>query len=156
MTAVHPARAPGKAGPGVPMLIRTRKGLLAARAALPEPVILVPTMGALHDGHRSLLRRARELAGPGSVLVSIFVNPLQFGPGEDFGRYPRSLEKDLAIAEREGVDAVFAPTRDEMYPAGEPAVRVNPGRLGEVLEGESRPGFFHGVLTVVLKLFHLT
>jgi pantoate--beta-alanine ligase len=82
MTAVHPAQAPGMTGPAVPMLIRTRKGLSAARAALPEPVVLVPTMGALHDGHRSPLRRARELAGPeGSVLVSIFVNPLQFGPG---------------------------------------------------------------------------
>src|ERR1700752_2231520 len=134
MTAVHPAQAPGKTGPAVPMLIRTRKGLFAARAALPEPVVLVPTMGALHDGHRSLLRRARELAGPGgSVLVSIFVNPLQFGPGEDFERYPRSLKHDLAVCAEEGVSAVFSPDRTQMYPA-EPTVTVNPGPLGQMLE----------------------
>jgi pantoate--beta-alanine ligase len=156
MTTVHPALAPGKTGPAVPMLIRTRKGLSAARAALPEPVVLVPTMGALHDGHRSLLRRARELAGPeGSVLVSIFVNPLQFGRGEDFERYPRSLEQDLAVCAEEGVSAVFSPDRAQIYPA-EPMVTVNPGPLGQVLEGKSRPGFFDGVLTVVLKLFQLT
>jgi pantoate--beta-alanine ligase len=138
------------------MLIRTRKGLSAARAALPEPVVLVPTMGALHDGHRSPLRRARELAGPeGSVLVSIFVNPLQFGQGEDFERYPRSLEQDLAVCAEEGVSAVFSPDRAQMYPA-EPVVTVNPGPLGRILEGKSRPGFFDGVLTVVLKLFQLT
>jgi len=155
MTAVHPAQAPGKTGPGVPMLIRTRKGLTAARAALPEPVVLVPTMGALHDGHRSPLRLARELAGQGSVLVSIFVNPLQFGPGEDFERYPRSLDHDLAVCAEEGASAVFNPDRAQMYPA-EPMVTVNPGPLGRVLEGKSRPGFFDGVLTVVLKLFQLT
>ncbi len=156
MTAVHPARAPGKAGPPIPMLIRTRKGLVAARAAVPEPVVLVPTMGALHDGHRSLMRLARELAGPGgSVVVSIFVNPLQFGPGEDFERYPRSLEEDLALCAEEGASAVFNPGRAQMYPA-EPMVTVNPGPLGRVLEGSSRPGFFDGVLTVVLKLFQLT
>ncbi|HXB48136.1 MAG TPA: pantoate--beta-alanine ligase [Streptosporangiaceae bacterium] len=156
MTAVHSAQAPGKAGHAVPMLIRTRKGLSAARAALPEPVVLVPTMGALHDGHRSPLRRARELAGPeGSVLVSIFVNPLQFGQGEDFERYPRSLEQDLAVCAEEGVSAVFSPDRAQMYPA-EPVVTVNPGPLGRILEGKSRPGFFDGVLTVVLKLFQLT
>jgi pantoate--beta-alanine ligase len=156
MTTVHPALAPGKTGPAVPMLIRTRKGLSAARAALPEPVVLVPTMGALHDGHRSLLRRARELAGPeGSVLVSIFVNPLQFGRGEDFERYPRSLEQDLALCAEEGVRAVFSPDRAQIYPA-EPVVTVNPGPLGRTLEGRSRPGFFDGVLTVVLKLFQLT
>ena len=156
MTAVHPARAPGKAGPPVPMLIRTRKGLVAARAALPDPVVLVPTMGALHDGHRSPLRLARELAGPeGSVLVSIFVNPLQFGAGEDFERYPRALEQDLALCAEEGASAVFSPDRAQMYPT-EPMVTVNPGPLGRILEGKSRPGFFDGVLTVVLKLFQLT
>ena len=126
------------------------------RAALPAPVVLVPTMGALHDGHRSPLRVARELAGPdGSVLVSIFVNPLQFGPAEDFDRYPRPLENDLAICAREGVQAVFAPAAAEMYPS-QPMVTVDPGPLGEMLEGKSRPGFFHGVLTVVLKLLELT
>lgn len=156
MTAVHAAVAPGKAPPPVPMLIRTRKGLAAARAALPEPVVLVPTMGALHDGHRSPLRLARELAGPGgSVLVSIFVNPLQFGSGEDFDRYPRSLDSDLAVCAEEGASAVFSPDHAQMYPA-EPMVTVNPGPLGRVLEGKSRPGFFDGVLTVVLKLFQLT
>src|SRR5204863_8945167 len=84
------------------------------------------------------------------------VNPLHFGPNEDFDRYPRTLDRDLEIAAGEGVDLVFAPTREEMYPGGEPAVRVDPGPSGEILEGASRPGFFHGVLTVVLKLFHLT
>lgn len=140
----------------VPVLARTRKGLAATRAALPPPVVLVPTMGALHDGHRSPLRLAREIAGPdGSVLVSIFVNPLQFGPLEDFDRYPRPMEQDLAVCAGEGVQAVFAPSRDEMY-AAEPTVTVNPGELGRLLEGKSRPGFFDGVLTVVLKLFQLT
>jgi pantoate--beta-alanine ligase len=138
------------------MLVRTRKGLGAARAALPGPVVLVPTMGALHDGHRSPLRLARELAGSnGSVLVSIFVNPLQFGPAEDYDRYPRPLEHDLAVCAEEGVRAVFAPSRAEIYPA-EPMVTVNPGPVGRLLEGNSRPGFFDGVLTVVLKLFQLT
>ncbi len=143
-------------GTAVPVLARTRKGLAAARAALPAPVVLVPTMGALHDGHRSLLRVAREIAGPGgSVLVSIFVNPLQFGPLEDFDRYPRPLEQDLALCAGEGVRVVFAPSRREMYPA-QPMVTVDPGELGQRLEGKSRPGFFEGVLTVVLKLFQLT
>jgi pantoate--beta-alanine ligase len=138
------------------MLIRTRKGLSAARPALPGAVVLVPTMGALHDGHRSLLRLARSRAGPaGSVLVSIFVNPLQFGPGEDFKRYPRPLEHDLAACAEEGVTAVFCPDHLQMYPT-EPLVTVSPGPVGRRLEGKSRPGFFDGVLTVVLKLFQLT
>jgi pantoate--beta-alanine ligase len=110
-------------------------------------------MGALHEGHRALLRRARELAGPGgAVAVSIFVNPLQFGPSEDLDKYPRTLDTDLAACEAEGVDLVFAPTVGEMYPQPQ-LVRVDPGPTGEILEGEFRPGFFHGVLTVVLKLF---
>jgi pantoate--beta-alanine ligase len=156
MTAVRQAEAPGATVPPVPMLVRTRKGLAAARAALPGPVVLVPTMGALHDGHRSPLRKARQLAGQGgSVLASIFVNPLQFGPAEDFDRYPRPLDRDLAICAEEGVSAVFAPSRDQMYPA-EPMITVNPGPVGRLLEGNSRPGFFDGVLTVVLKLFQLT
>jgi pantoate--beta-alanine ligase len=122
---------------------------------LPAPVVLVPTMGALHDGHRSLLRRARELAGPaGTVAVSIFVNPLQFGPNEDLDSYPRALGEDLAVCEADGVDLVFAPTVGEMYPQ-EQLVRVDPGPTGEIFEGAFRPGFFHGVLTVVLKLFSL-
>jgi pantoate--beta-alanine ligase len=139
----------------MPILARTRLGLATARAALPGPVVLVPTMGALHDGHRALLRRARELAGGGSVVVSIFVNPLQFGAGEDFSRYPRTIERDLEICAEEGACLVFAPAGREMYPA-EPQVTVDPGPPGRLLEGEFRPGFFGGVLTVVLKLLNLT
>ena len=130
-------------------------GARGGRCGLPQPVVLVPTMGALHAGHRALLRRARELSMPdGSLVVSIFVNPLQFGPGEDFDRYPRTLEQDLAICAEEGAAVVFAPELAQMYPA-EPMVRVDPGVMGQVLEGRSRPGFFAGVLTVVLKLFQL-
>ena len=137
------------------IIAKTRGELAAAREKLAGPVILVPTMGALHDGHLALLRRARELAGPaGTVAVSIFVNPLQFGPNEDLDKYPRTLDADLAACEAEGVDLVFAPSVREMYPQ-EQLVRVDPGPTGEILEGEFRPGFFHGVLTVVLKLFSL-
>jgi pantoate--beta-alanine ligase len=142
----------------------TRAELAAAREKLSggrppgrkqPPVVLVPTMGALHDGHRALLRRARELAGPGgSVAVSIFVNPLQFGPNEDLDKYPRTLDEDLAACEAEGADLVFAPSVREMYPQ-EQLVTVDPGPAGEILEGAFRPGFFNGVLTVVLKLFSL-
>ncbi len=143
-----------------PDLIRTKAGFVAARAALDVgggPVVLVPTMGALHAGHRALLRAARALAGPdGSVVVSIFVNPLQFGPGEDLDRYPRTLAEDLTVCAAEGVDLVFAPSAVEMYPGGQPEVTVEPGPAGRVFEGEFRPGFFDGVLTVVLKLLHLT
>jgi pantoate--beta-alanine ligase len=131
----------------------TREELRNARENAKGPVAVVMTMGALHDGHANLLRAARAAAG--TVLMTIFVNPLQFGPNEDFDRYPRMLERDLVLAEAEGVDFVFAPTRQVMYPDGEPGVRVRSGPLGEILEGASRPGFFDGVLTVVLKLFHL-
>ena len=141
---------------GTAMIVaETRAELRAARDKLAFPVVLVPTMGALHDGHRALLRRAREVAGQGGmVAVSIFVNPLQFGPNEDLDKYPRSLDADLAVCEAEGVDLVFAPSVSEMYPQ-EQLVTVDPGPTGEILEGEFRPGFFHGVLTVVLKLFSL-
>jgi pantoate--beta-alanine ligase len=156
MKAASRAQAPETTVPPTPMLVRTRKGLTAARAALPGPVVLVPTMGALHDGHRSPLRLASDLAGPGgSVLVSIFVNPLQFGPAEDYDRYPRPLDHDLAVCAEEGVRAVFAPSRDQVYPTP-PLITVNPGPVGRLLEGKSRPGFFDGVLTIVLKLFQLT
>jgi pantoate--beta-alanine ligase len=134
--------------------VTTRDELRAARAALPGPVGVVMTMGALHDGHASLLRAAR--AASGSVLATIFVNPTQFGPSEDFDRYPRTLDADLAICKGEGVDLVFAPSREQMYPKGLPSVTVHPGPVGEVLEGASRRGFLHGVLTVVMKLLHLT
>ena len=140
-----------------PHLVATRAELAAARAALAEPVVLVPTMGALHAGHERLLEAARTLAGPrGSVVVSIFVNPLQFGPNEDLDHYPRTLPEDLAMCARAGVRLVFAPSAAEMYPAGKPEVTVDPGSAGQLFEGEFRPGFFGGVLTVVLKLLHLT
>jgi len=139
-----------------PALLPTKAELAAARPALPAPVVLVPTMGALHGGHLALLRAASAVAGPGgSVIVSIFVNPLQFRPGEDLDRYPRTLDDDLAMCAREGVCLVFAPSAAEMYPGGAPQVTVDPGPAGQVFEGEFRPGFFGGVLTVVLKLFHL-
>ena len=141
----------------LPVLARTKAQLRDLRADLAAPVVLVPTMGALHAGHRALLRAARTLAGPdGNVLVSIFVNPLQFRPGEDLDRYPRTLDDDLAMCAGEGVRAVFAPSAAEMYPGGKPDVTVDPGPMGQTFEGQFRPGFFGGVLTVVLKLFHLT
>ncbi|MGH8878951.1 MAG: pantoate--beta-alanine ligase [Stackebrandtia sp.] len=130
----------------------TRAELAGARAALTGSVALVPTMGALHDGHVANIRAARAAAD--HVIVSIFVNPLQFGPDEDFDRYPRPLSADLELCGAEGVDLVFAPGREVMYPH-ENTVTVDPGPLGEILEGASRPGFFAGVLTVVSKLFHL-
>jgi len=140
-----------------PHLVTTRAELAAAQAALAGPVVLVPTMGALHTGHERLLRAARTLAGPrGNVVVSIFVNPLQFGPNEDLDRYPQTLDEDLAMCAREGARLVFAPSVAEMYPGGKPQVTVDPGPAGQLFEGEFRPGFFGGVLTVVLKLLHLT
>jgi pantoate--beta-alanine ligase len=139
----------------IPILARTRLGLAAARATLRPPVVLVPTMGALHEGHRALLRRGREIRGPdGSLVVSVFVNPLQFGVGEDLDRYPRDLRADMAVCAEEGAHVVFAPPAEQMYPA-EQMITVNPGPIGDLLEGRSRPGFFDGVLTVVLKLFNL-
>jgi pantoate--beta-alanine ligase len=138
-----------------PVLARTRLGMTAGRKLLGSPIVLVPTMGALHEGHIALLRSAAALSRPyGSVVVSVFVNPLQFGAGEDLDRYPRDLDTDLAICEREGVALVFAPGDAQMYPR-EQLITVDPGPMGQVLEGASRPGFFTGVLTVVLKLFQL-
>jgi pantoate--beta-alanine ligase len=134
-------------------LARTRAELAAARAVVAGPLALVPTMGALHEGHAELIRHAATLAD--AVVVSIFVNPLQFGPAEDLDRYPRTPERDLELLDRLGVGLVFAPSAAEMYPAGRPAVTVDPGPLGSVLEGASRPGHFAGVLTVVTKLLGL-
>jgi pantoate--beta-alanine ligase len=113
---------------------------------------LVPTMGALHEGHLSLVRAARRECG--AVAVSIFVNPAQFAPNEDFARYPRTFEKDCALLEREGVHLVFAPSAEEMYPRS-PATVVDVGEVGERLDGKFRPGHFRGVATVVAKLFHI-
>ncbi|MEU6365484.1 pantoate--beta-alanine ligase [Streptomyces sp. NPDC046931] len=118
---------------------------------------VVMTMGALHEGHAALIRAARQIAGPdGEVVVTVFVNPLQFGEGEDLERYPRTLDTDLKVAEQAGADAVFAPSVDEVYPGGEPQVRLSAGPMGERLEGAFRPGHFDGMLTVVAKLLHLT
>ena len=115
-------------------------------------VVLVPTMGALHAGHLQLVSQARDLGG--IVVVSIFVNPLQFGPGEDLDRYPRTLDDD--VARLEGLaDLVFAPTVTEMYPRGATGTRVTAGPVGELFEGASRPGHFDGMLTVVSKLLHI-
>lgn len=138
-----------------PVIARSRTELAAARAELTEgEVAVVMTMGALHEGHARLIRTARERAR--HVLVTIFLNPLQFGPGEDLSRYPRTFDDDLELCTREGVDLVFAPTPDVVYPDGDPGVRLSAGPLGDVLEGQSRPGHFDGMLTVVGKLMHLT
>jgi pantoate--beta-alanine ligase len=142
---VSTATAPAVAG--------SAADLRRLRAALPGPVALVPTMGALHEGHRTLVRAARERAA--AVVVSVFVNPTQFGPGEDFDRYPRTWETDLAALAEEGADVVFHPEVEDVYPPGSAGVTVEPGPLGDVLEGAVRPGHFAGVLTVVAKLFGL-
>ena len=136
-----------------PAVTETVAELRTLVAGLPGPVALVPTMGALHEGHRVLVRAARERAG--SVVVSVFVNPTQFGPGEDFDRYPRTWDTDLAALAEEGADVVFHPPVEEVYPSGAVGVTVHPGPLGDVLEGAVRPGHFAGVLTVVAKLFGL-
>jgi pantoate--beta-alanine ligase len=137
-------------------LIRDRAGFRQAcqdARAGGRTVAFVATMGALHDGHRSLLAKGREEAD--LLAMSIFVNPLQFGREEDLASYPRDLDRDLEIAEREGVDVVFAPKPEEMYPSGRTEVTVDPGPLGDRFEGASRPGHFRGVCTVVAKLFGL-
>ncbi|MBC6447052.1 pantoate--beta-alanine ligase [Actinokineospora xionganensis] len=124
-----------------------------ALRATGRKIAFVPTMGALHDGHRELLRTARRI--PNTVLVtSIFVNPLQFGAGEDFDRYPRPLEADLEVCAQERVELVFTPEKEALYPPGA-QVTVHPGPLGDELEGAVRPGHFAGVLTVVAKLFNI-
>ena len=117
-------------------------------------IMLVPTMGALHEGHLTLVRCATKVPGA-IVVVSIFVNPLQFGAGEDLDAYPRTLDADLAALRDEGVDIVFTPTAEQMYPRG-PRTSVHPGPIGSELEGASRPGHFAGMLTVVLKLLQIT
>jgi pantoate--beta-alanine ligase len=116
-------------------------------------VALVPTMGALHAGHLALVARAREIAD--LVVVSVFVNPLQFGPNEDFAKYPRDLDADLALLSSAGADVLFAPDAAELLPEGRISTQVTAGPIGSVLEGSVRPGHFDGMLTIVLKLLHV-
>ena len=134
-------------------VVRTRAEFAAARAGLPAPVGLVPTMGALHAGHIALLDAAR--AECASVITTNFVNPMQFGPAEDLARYPRAFDADLEVCRAAGVDLVWAPGVEDVYPRGIPEITVQPGPLGDVLEGMVRPGHFAGVLTVVAKFLNL-
>lgn len=142
-----------------PVVASTRAELDAALADVRRRggrVALVPTMGALHEGHATLVRTARSRASDtDAVVVSVFVNPMQFAPGEDLDRYPRTFDADLEVCAAEGADVVFAPSVEEVYPGGEPQVTIEPGPLATVLEGVSRPTHFRGVLTVVAKLFGL-
>lgn len=133
-------------------IAQVRSAVADARRA-GHSIALVPTMGALHAGHLALVERARQLAE--TVVVSIFVNPLQFGPGEDLERYPRTLDADVATLTDRGVAMVFAPSVAEMYPDGPAATRVNAGHVGSLYEGGSRPGHFDGMLTVVAKLCNI-
>ena len=139
--------------PTATTLVTSIHALDRAREAMTGTVAAVLTMGALHDGHLALVARARELAD--HVILTDFVNPLQFGPGEDYEAYPRDLEADLSAVDGL-VDVVFAPPVEEMYPVLPPTVSVSAGRAGTVLEGAARPGHFDGVVTVVTKLFQLT
>jgi len=116
-------------------------------------IAFVPTMGALHEGHLTLIDEAKRLAEV--VVMSIFVNPLQFAPNEDFARYPRTLEDDARLASERGVDFLFTPTKEDIYPEYAPVVIVHPGSVGKEWEGAVRPHHFEGVLTVVAKLFHI-
>ncbi|MDD3678578.1 MAG: pantoate--beta-alanine ligase, partial [Dehalococcoidales bacterium] len=133
-------------------IIKTISEMRELRKTLPEPVGFVATMGYLHEGHISLVRKAKEENA--SVIVSIFVNPTQFGPNEDFEKYPRDIDGDLEILEEEGVDAVFAPEADEIYPKDFNS-RVEVIGITQKLEGNCRPGHFRGVTTIVNKLFNI-
>jgi pantoate--beta-alanine ligase len=127
--------------------------VVAGARAKGKSIAFVPTMGALHEGHLKLIDEAKGLAD--SVVMSVFVNPLQFGPSEDFDRYPRTLDDDAKMAAKRGVDFLFTPTREDMYPEHAPVVIVHPGSIGKEWEGAVRPHHFEGVLTVVAKLFHI-
>jgi len=133
-------------------VLKTIDEMKELRPGLAEPVGFVPTMGYLHQGHLALVRQAR--AENVSVVVSIFVNPTQFGPQEDFARYPRDPQRDLALLDKEGTDIVFMPSADEMYPKNFDSW-VEVGKVAERLEGAARPGHFRGVATVVAKLFNI-
>lgn len=134
-------------------VVHSRADLAGVRDELAGPVGLVPTMGALHAGHRALIEQARAFSE--SVVVTIFVNPLQFGPAEDLAVYPRTLEADVAMCADAGADVVWAPSVEDVYPGGPAQVTVDPGPLGAELEGAFRPTHFAGVLTVVAKLLGL-
>lgn len=138
------------------VLLHTRAELADWLASTQGPRGVVLTMGALHDGHLSLVDAARAEVGSGTVLVTVFVNPTQFGPNEDFEKYPRTLDDDVVRCAAAGVDVVFAPSVDEVYPADEVVTDYEPGPLGETLEGAIRPGHFAGVLKVVSRLLQLT
>jgi len=127
--------------------------VVAGVRAKGKSIAFVPTMGALHEGHLTLIDEAKRVAE--SVVMSVFVNPLQFGPSEDFDRYPRTLDEDAKMAAKRGVDFLFTPTREDMYPEHAPVVIVHPGSVGKEWEGAVRPRHFEGVLTVVAKLFHI-
>jgi pantoate--beta-alanine ligase len=148
-------RAPAEPAPRMLELatVADIRGWVRARRREGRRIALVPTMGYLHQGHLALVDEARRRAD--SVVMSIFVNPLQFGPAEDLARYPRDLPRDRRLAEERGVDALFVPGEAVMYPAS-PEIRVVPGPSAERWEGAARPGHFAGVLTVVAKLFHIT
>ena len=133
-------------------IIKTIAEMRRLRSSLAEPLGFVPTMGFLHQGHLALIRQAKE--GNASVAVSIFVNPTQFAPGEDYERYPRDIQNDLAELEKIGIDVVFTPSRSEMYPHGFSS-RVEVDRLTSRLEGAARPGHFSGVTTIVARLFNI-
>ena len=154
LSALTAGLAPAR--PRATALVRTRAELDAALCLAPRPRALVMTLGALHDGHLEHVRRARELVGPaGSVVLSVFLNPLQFGSADDLSAYPRTLDTDAAAAAAAGVDLVFAPSAETMYPDGPPVIEPDPGPLGGELEGASRPGHFAGVLTVVHRMLRL-
>ena len=164
--APTPVPAPRSTGAAT-VLARSRADLASALAESPDPRAVVMTMGALHEGHFDLVREAARRVGPtGTVVVTIFVNPLQFAPTEDLDSYPRDLEGDLDGLTRTltGADGalgvgrliVFAPTPEIIYPSGQPAVRIDPGPIATVLEGRTRPTHFAGVCQVVLTLMHLT
>ncbi len=134
------------------MMIARTRGELRELTGSGDGIAFVPTMGALHEGHLSLVRAAAEVGGP--IVLSIFVNPLQFGSTEDLASYPRDEDRDLSLAGAAGVDVAFVPAAEEIYPSGG-SVTVDAGPLGRILEGAARPGHFHGVATVVAKLFNL-